>query len=394
MTKPPFDIRALSGEDDLRAAHALFRACLHEPPVDDDDWPYAHASFDRASAIGAFDESGMIGTLTANDSVIALPGGKLVPMAAVSRVGVRADRTRRGVVSAVMRTFLEGTSAPIATLRATEGGIYRRFGYGVATRFRSAELNPAKVRLHDRAPVAGDVRLVQDQDEVRRLLPELLQRFGTVRPGGITMSDGFWRLVLRREKFVRLAVHEDGVAAFTTKELPGEHYAYAMQVLALFAATPTATATLVRFLAGMDLIRRVTLLTRPVDEDLDLLLVDPRACKYGELEDETWLRLVDVPAALAARTYGPAEPVVIEVVDDLLPANNGRYLVGPDGAERTGRDPQLRLGVADLGAAYLGDRPLSRFAAAGLVEVFDDTALAAADQLFRLDAAPWCGTYF
>jgi hypothetical protein len=26
--------------------------------------------------------------------------------------------------------------------------------------------------------------------------------------------------------------------------------------------------------------------------------------------------------------------------------------------------------------------------------VFDDTALAVADQLFRLDAAPWCGTYF
>ncbi|QUQ65017.1 GNAT family N-acetyltransferase [Kutzneria sp. CA-103260] len=394
MTEPPFDLRTLSGEDELRAGHTLFRACLHEPPATDEDWPYVHNSFDRATSIGAVDDSGVIGTLTASDTVIALPGGKLVPMAAVSRVGVRADRTRRGVVSAIMRTFLEGTSAPIATLRATEGTIYRRFGYGVATRARSAVLDTARARLHAGAPVAGDVRLVQNQDEVRRLVPELHQRFGTVRPGGITMSDGYWQLVLRREKFTRLAVHEDGFAAFKAKELKGEHYTYAMEVVALFAATPTATATLLKFLLGMDLIRSVTLPTRPVDEDLDLLFADPRAAKYGEFEDETWLRLVDVPAALAARTYGSAEPVVIEVVDGLLPANSGRYLVGPDGAERTGRDPQLRLDVADLAAAYLGDRPLSRFAAAGLVEVFDEAALADADRLFRLDEAPWCGTYF
>jgi predicted acetyltransferase len=394
MTKPPFEVRAVSGEDQLRASHALFRSCLHEAPASDEDWPYVHASFDRAGAIGAYDESGVIGTLTANDSVIALPGGKVVPMAAVSRVGVRADRTRRGVMSAVTRAFLEGTSAPIATLRATEGTIYRRFGYGVATRAITAELDVAKARLHQRAPVAGDVRLVQDPDEVRRQAPELLRRFGTVRPGGMTMSDGFWRLTMRREGHLCLAVHEDGVAFYKATSLRDGHYGYAMEVGAMFAATPTATATLLKFLLGVDLIRRVTMEARPLDEDLHLLLDDPRACRYSDLEDETWLRLVDVPAALAARSYGPAEPVVIEVVDDLLPANSGRYLVGPDGAERTDRDAQLRLGVADLGAAYLGDRPLSRFADAGLVEVFDETALAEADRLFRLDSAPWCGTYF
>ena len=154
------------------------------------------------------------------------------------------------------------------------------------------------------------------------------------------------------------------------------------------------TSLVCSLLLGLDLVRSVTLLTRPLDEDLDLLLTDPRAAKYGGSEDETWLRLVDVPTALAARTYGQAGPVVLEVVDDLLPANSGRYLVGPDGAGRTDREPQLRLNVSDLAAAYLGDRPLSRFAAAGLVEVFDEAALADADLLFRLDEAPWCGTYF
>ncbi|GAA3438429.1 GNAT family N-acetyltransferase [Kutzneria kofuensis] len=395
MTMPPHDVRTLSGEEELRAAHALFRSCLHTPPATDEDWPAAYGSMDRATVLSAFDDSGMIGTLTANSSVLALPGGKVVPMDAVSRVGVRADRTRRGVLSEVMRTHLDGTSAPIATLRATEGAIYRRFGYGVATRTRTVQIDTGRARLHDRAPVAGDVRLVRDQDEVRRLLPELLERWGTVRPGGIVMSAGFWQLVLKREGYLRLAVHEDGVACFKVEEdKGGEHYSYSMEVGALFAATPTATATLLKFLLGIDLVRRVEFVSRPLDEEFELLLADPRAVRTTEIEDETWLRLVDVPAALAARTYGEAEPVVIEVVDDLLPANRGRYLVGPDGAERTDRDAQLRLGVADLGAAYLGDRPLSQFADAGLVDVLDAAALPAADRLFRLDRAPWCGTYF
>jgi len=392
MTKPPHDVRSLSGEDQLRLAHTLFRSTMHDPRADDELWTAVLDSYDGSTVLGAFDDTGMTGTLAAQDSVIALPGGKVVPMAGVSRVGVRADRTRRGVLTSVMRAFLEGTSAPIATLRASEGAIYRRFGFGVATRYRTVRLARG-ARMHDRAPVVGEVRLVQDQDEVRRLVPELAQRFGTVRPGGVVLSTGFWRLTLRREGFVRLVIHDDGFALFKTKHA-GQHYGHDMEVLALFAATPAATAALWAFLRGLDLIETVVAEGRPLDEDVDLLLADPRACRYTEVEDETWLRLVDVPAALAARAYGSAEPVVIEVADDLLPANSGRYLVGLDGAERTGRDPQLRLGVADLAAAYLGDRPLSRFAAAGLVEVFDEAALADADRLFRLEEAPWCGTYF
>ncbi|MFI9379832.1 GNAT family N-acetyltransferase [Kutzneria sp. NPDC052558] len=392
MTKPPHEVRSLSGEDQLRDAHTLFRSAMHDPRVDDELWAFVLDSYDGATVLGAFDDSGMIGTLAATDSVIALPGGKVVPMAAVSRVGVRADRTRRGVLTSVMRTFLEGVSAPLASLRATEGSIYRRYGYGVATRYRKVQLDRT-ARFHDQVQAAGEVRLVQDQDEVRRLVPGLTQRFGAARPGGVILSDGYWRLTLRREGFVRLVLHEDGFAVFKTKHV-GDHYGHRLEVLALFAATPAATVALWSFLRGLDLVDTVVAEGRPVDEDLDLLLVDPRACRYTEIEDETWLRLVDVPAALSVRAYGPAEPVVLEVVDELLPANSGRYLVGPDGAERTDRDPQLRLGVADLAAAYLGDRPLSRFAAAGRVEVADRTALADADRLFRLDEAPWCGTYF
>jgi len=41
---------------------------------------------------------------------------------------------------------------------------------------------------------------------------------------------------------------------------------------------------------------------RPVDEPVELLYTDPRAVSTSTVDDETWLRLVDVPTALAARS--------------------------------------------------------------------------------------------
>ncbi len=40
------------------------------------------------------------------------------------------------------------------------------------------------------------------------------------------------------------------------------------------------------------------------------------------------MRLVDVDAALRARSYADGEPVVLEVTDELCPWNEGRYRVG------------------------------------------------------------------
>jgi predicted acetyltransferase len=57
---------------------------------------------------------------------------------------------------------------------------------------------------------------------------------------------------------------------------------------------------------GVDLADGVQARLRPLDEPLELLLADPRACAVTGNEDETWMRLVDVPSALAARSYGPA----------------------------------------------------------------------------------------
>jgi predicted acetyltransferase len=162
----------------------------------------------------------------------------------------------------------------------------------------------------------------------------------------------------------------------------------------LHAASVAATAALWRFLTGVDLINSVRGWLRPLDEPIELLLADARACRTVDVGDETWLRLVDVEAALNARSWGEADPVVIGVFDAVLPANSGGYRLTPDGVKRTDEPAQLDLTVAELGRLYLGDVSPSKLAGAGRLTVRDQAALPAADAMFATDTVPWSGTFF
>ncbi len=117
----------LLDQSELRAAQDLFLAALHRPPISDADWTAATTYYDNSRTLGAFEGDRLIGTATSWASRLAVPGGATVPHAAISRVGVRADRTRRGVLSALLRsqlTQLREQGSVAATLRATEAVSY------------------------------------------------------------------------------------------------------------------------------------------------------------------------------------------------------------------------------------------------------------------------------
>jgi predicted acetyltransferase len=109
--------------------------------------------------------------------------------------------------------------------------------------------------------------------------------------------------------------------------------------------------------------------------------------------DGVWVRLVDVEAALAARTYRAGEPVVLEVRDAFCPWNEGRYRVGGRAA-RTDAEPDLHLDVSALGSVYLGGFTFAQLACALRVEEAQPGGVARADELFRTDRAPWCPEIF
>jgi predicted acetyltransferase len=190
-------------------------------------------------------------------------------------------------------------------------------------------------------------------------------------------------------------------------------------VVEAMALTPRAERAVWSFLFGVDLIRTTKAGRVSMPHPLLLELADPRALGITT-GDGLWVRLVDLPAALAARRYGAAGTLVLEVADAFCPWNAGRWRLvstgepgatGQPGAtggpgvageagsvaatvERTDAPADLALDVADLAAAYLGAFRLSDLARAGRVEERTPGALRRADILFAADHTPWCATMF
>ncbi|HVV22650.1 MAG TPA: GNAT family N-acetyltransferase [Pseudonocardiaceae bacterium] len=397
-----FEVRALR-PDELHSATNLFRGSLHHGPLSAEDWAKRAPHLADARVLGALRDDQLVGTALSFPSELAVPGGATLPMAMVTAVGVRADQTRRGVLTALMREQLAGMAEPVATLRASEAVIYGRFGYGVATRGRSATITRLRAVGHSGAPEAGAVRLLAFK-EALAVLPDLYRRIGARRPGWIARPDSWWRMTegwMDELKFNGVvAVHSgpDGDDAFAFYMVQRDGDTRRMNVEDLVADGPDAWAGLWRFLMSVDLVTEVRVELRPLDEPLELLFADRRAVRTTSVDDETWLRLVDVPTALAARTFGElasdAGSTVIDVRDDFLPANSGRYRIGDGPARRVDEPAELALDVSDLAALYLGDVTPSALAAAGRLTVVKSDALRVGDRLFAVADTPWCGTFF
>ncbi|WP_461118869.1 GNAT family N-acetyltransferase [Saccharothrix stipae] len=410
------DVRVLD-DSQYRTAHSLFRGTLHHTPAPDDQWKFAQESYQPGRALGAFADGEMIGTVQSFPSRLAVPGGAVLPHGAVSRVGVRADWTRRGVLSALQRAQLRAMRAEgdvVATLRASETAIYGQYGYGVATRYRFLRID--RRRAAPRTRPVGRVRLVEGEAG-ERIAHGLFEELSPRRAGTISRWPAWWGLNVRRvaaEENIKIAVRsgascgssgsggsgasgDDGYVVF--KVVPGGHGSddekpTTLTVLDLWARDAEAWADLWLFVLGVDLVAEVAAFGRPVDEPVQWLLGDRRACRVADEDDETWLRLLDVQAALSARTYRSGEPVVIGVRDTYLPDNSGSYRVAADGVTRVDDEPELVLDVDALASTYLGDVSFSTLAATRRLDVVESGALARADALFATSEIPWCGSYF
>ncbi|WP_232667295.1 GNAT family N-acetyltransferase [Pseudonocardia sp. TRM90224] len=404
------DVNVL-GNDELAAAHNLFFGSLHFAPSDEAGLARGTAAYEPGRVLGINDGGVLAATAMSFATSTVVPGGAVVPTAGVSRVGVRADKTRRGFLSAMMRAQLDDVAArgeAFASLRASEARIYGRFGYGVATRGRDLRVRSSGRGWRPTAPAGGTVRLLE-RDDVIATVAELHERIALQRAGQITRRGEWWDKRFAR----RIADHGHLIAAVHTGPDGDDGYVLAsvaeghenftertVNVDELNAADVAATAGLWRFVLGLDLIGTATASLRPLDEPLELMLADPRDCAVTEIGDETWLRIVDVPTALAARSYGPGtDPVLIAVHDPMLEKNAGVYRITGDSAERVGPlggpiTPELECDVAALAMAYLGDRLPSQLVATGWWSAPDLAAVARADALFATGVVPWCGTFF
>ncbi len=393
-------------DDELRGANDLFRASLHDQPASDENWAVMVRAYVADRTFGAFDGDRQVGTATSFPSSLTVPGGNILPMSGVTFVGVRTDHRRRGALTGLMNAQLLDIAARgevFAGLHASEPVIYGRFGYGVATVGRTLKVLTRRAALRPEVPTAGRVRLL-DNDEIVPALQAAYPRVQPTRHGLMGRSPQWWALGYERRlatDYLLVAAHFDvegaidGWVSYRPEEDSSDdpRAGSGLRVLDFQSVDQGVANDLWRYLLGVDLVDDVVAYVRPTDDPLEAMLVNAHAIR-SDLDDELWLRIVDVPAALAGRAYNAAAPVVVEVVDPLLPNNSGRYRVGPDGVARTTDTPALTVDPEALAMLYLGTWRATTLADIGRLAVADRTALADADRLFATDRPAWSGTLF
>lgn len=161
-----------------------------------------------------------------------------------------------------------------------------------------------------------------------------------------------------------------------------------------FAPTAEAYLGLLRFLLGLDLVDRVQFWMLPLGDPLPWLLADRRAVRVTTVHDETWLRVVDARAALAARGYCGDETLTVAVNDPLLQDNSVCLRIAGGGVAVTDGPADVDVDVEGLAAVLLGGTTWRDLAVAGLARARDPGALAVADRLFAVPEAPHAGFFF
>ena len=347
------------------------------------------------------DDDAVLGVTGSFDFAMTLPGGAALPVPGVTWVSVALTRRRQGILRALMaeqhREFLADGMA-LAALTASEGAIYGRFGYGTATVHRAVEITRERAVLRPDLPDTGGVRQVSTE-QVRTIAPDIHRRWAARTPGALHRDAVRWDFALADRDWSRNGgtalfhlVHADGYASYRR-----QWDDRSCEVVELFAVTAEAHRELWRALLAMDLVETVRSPSLPVDDPLPLLLTDPRQVRTTGLDDGMWLRVLDVPAALSARSYRVELDVVLDVHDPFLD-RGGRFRLraGPDGAtcEPTAATADLRIAVRALGPLLLGGQKAAPLAAAGLVEATGPAVVARVDTAFGTDRLPQHGSEF
>ena len=379
------EIRPLGPDDDLGAELDLRRRAFG--PISPGRLPSwtkgLQVSIDQGALIGAFDGRRLIGSARYH-LMRQWWHGRSMPMAGVAGVKVAPEERGRGVGTAMMAAVLEQISDrgfPVSVLFPSTAPLYRAGGWEIAGRRYEAVLearsllalaSPDQLAAGDAGPAAQDapkVRRATSADgaaivEVEGLVHEQLRNCGpdTREP---------WMVADRlddEDRFAYLA--DDGFLSYRWAEEQDE-----IVVDELIAASPATARAWWQILASHATIAsRIRACVAP-DDPVTWLTRDPAAEIH---QTDPWmLRLVDAPAAIAARGYpsGAAVSVRLDLVDAARPANSGRWALqvsaGAGSLTRLG-DPSrmpdpavLRLGARGFAALFAGV-PVATLRLAGL----------------------------
>jgi predicted acetyltransferase len=408
MSTEQYELRAVEqGEHD--ALFALLHRVFH---ASDDAWREVEEGLlEPGRTVGVFEEGELVGSAAMFGRELTIPGG-VVPAACVAQVAVSPTRTRRGLFTRMMRHQLDTLheqGEPLALLWATEGGLYRRFGYGVGSWMATytGRTRETTLRVQPDSALHLAVREASGHETLAALATSY-EQVRRDRTGHLDRADRHWAYhlhdpaVQRRGTPLTAVVCEgpDGPEGYALYRVDREWNSGADGVLHIRevqATTPRAYAALLSYLLRLDLVPRFTWEYAAVDEPVVEMVTDIAALQR-EVIHNLWIRVVDVDRALTARAYATDLDLVLEVEDAFCPWNAGRWRLTADASgvqcRRTDAEAGLALSAEALASAYLGGTSLTTLAAAGVVRERQPGTLRESTLAFSTPGAPLCTDYF
>ena len=390
-------IRSIAA-DEYEAWFRSISLAFNSHPILENVPAYRRTTTDPDRTLAAFEDGEIVGGATSYGWNMTIPGGS-APVAAIDGVGVLPTHRRRGILTSMMEQQLRDVyerAEPLAALIASESGIYGRFGYGIASWSEDWKIAREHAALVPGPEPPGRVRFL-DRSEAGRVFPGVYDKVRSDRVGMTRFQDNWWDFKLADLEQERRGFSANFHVAY---EEDGEAWGYAtyrikedtLMVVELMAATASARRALWSYCFGVDLISSISARRRATDDPLPWMLAESRRLERT-IHDYTWLRLVDVAAALSIRRYDREDELVLEVRDGFCDWNEGRLHLagGPDGAEclPTGRSPDLAVWADNLAATYLGAVRFTTLAGAERVRELTPGALRRADAMFVTPHQPW-----
>lgn len=344
---------------------------------------------------------------------MTVPGRRTIEAWAISSVTVSPTHRRKGIARALLEGELRTAhrrGIPMATLTVSESTIYGRFGFAPAAFATDLEIDATRVTWTGPIP-GGRVNFVT-RAQFRTEVAAMHDRVRLDSPGQIPAWDLRWDqfagLVdddtskgadLRAVRYDDVDGQPRGLALYRVTENHGDFAGHTLTLLHLSHETDDAYHALWRFVLEMDLVRTIKARHRSVDEPVVWNVSDRRAVSQTTW-DHLWLRILDVPAALEARSYAREARCVLRVQDELGFAA-GTYLLEVDATGVAQVTPgfdaddgsAVSLPVTSLSALYLGGVSASTLAAAGLLAGTPES-ISILDSVFHSTRAPWLSIWF
>ncbi|HKA04465.1 MAG TPA: GNAT family N-acetyltransferase, partial [Acidimicrobiales bacterium] len=282
------EVRTITDDEHDAWTDAMMRGFLIEPRPGLAEVNRPHHDLSRAWA--AFDGTSIVGTLRSFASEVTVPGGGIVPSAALTNVTMRPTHRRQGIMRRMIEPDLAAArerGEPVGMLIAAEYPIYARFGYGPSTDHATYEIDARTVQFVADGP--GTVEW-SDNAGLRPIAPPLYERFRRAQPGAIERDEWWWDVALEIATVPGAKPWKGYTAVYRNERGEPEGYVryrtdgewdarrpnVTLTVDELLAVTTAAYARLWRYCCEVDWVATIEAGDRRPDELLPWLVADAR----------------------------------------------------------------------------------------------------------------------